>query len=274
MSYGQQTNRGQTEQYGPFGGGGLRTRAQGSIADYLFDLGEQGPAGQYANRGGGLYQQLFGRATGDEVPYRPPNIVGGVENAFRTAINQGMSKFSSAYANRGFNRPENINAILGSTIQNVAPQFAPYYAEQARAEAQVPLIQEDIRRKRIEDFLNALGLGGTLLGGQSYSTQRAGGFNVGYGGDIPESASTAAIAAICWIAGVLYGEGSLQQQTIREWLLERAKHSLFWKLFVAVYRRYGQQIATWIEPRTWAKRIMRRPFDWILRKALTHATAS
>lgn len=190
MSYGAQRSDSQSQQAGPFGAGGLRTRAQGSIADYLFDLGEQGAIGQYGPQGGGLYQQLFGRVTGDQVPYQAPNIVGGVENAFRTAINQGMSRFSSAYANRGFNRPENINAILGSTIQNVAPQFAPYYAEQARGEAQVPLIQEEIKRKRIVDFLNALGLGGTLLGGTATSYSSGGGFNAGFGGSLTGGSTT------------------------------------------------------------------------------------
>ena len=46
------------------------------------------------------------------------------QNAFSEAVKQALGQTSGNFAQRGFLRPENIQAIAGSAAQNVAPQFA------------------------------------------------------------------------------------------------------------------------------------------------------
>ena len=59
------------------------------------------------------------------------------EEGFRRAVMTAMSGNSADYANRGFLRPENINAIAGSAAQNVMPQFAPLIGQQVVAPEQI-----------------------------------------------------------------------------------------------------------------------------------------
>lgn len=97
------------------------------------------------------------------APIETPDYVGAIRQPFEQAIRQGIGQFSADYARRGINRPENIEALVGSAAQNVAPQFAGYYAQQA----QTPLLREDIRRQRMMDYLNVINQLMGATGGQS-----------------------------------------------------------------------------------------------------------
>lgn len=172
--YSQSESEQKSQSYGPLGStsGTIRGQGQNTLADILFGAGRNtGRPGA-----GGLLDVLQQR-TQAPVEYTAPDILGatqgGVRTAFDEAVRQGIGRFSSDYARRGINRPENIEALVGSTVQNVAPQFANLYAgaaaqgEQARAQA--PLIREDVLRQRFTDLLNALGINVSALGGEATS---------------------------------------------------------------------------------------------------------
>ena len=82
------------------------------------------------------------------------------EQAFRVAVQQALGSASSDFAQRGFLRPENINAIAGSAAQNVMPQFAPLIGQQVIA-------PEQITQNRISQLLQLISLYPGLLGGQA-----------------------------------------------------------------------------------------------------------
>ena len=160
--YSQSESEQKSQSLGPLGSasGTIRGQGQNVLADLLFGQGRTGAGG---------ITDILRQRTETPINYTAPNITGGIQNAFGEAIRQGMGRYSADFARRGFNRPQAIEAILGSTVQNVAPQFAPYYAQQAQAEAQAPLIREDVTRQRFTDLLNALGINIQALGGESQS---------------------------------------------------------------------------------------------------------
>ena len=119
-----------------------------------------------------------------------PEQEAGLRQPFEQAVAQAMSRASGNFANRGFLRPENIQAIAGSAAQNVAPSFAQLMTtlagQNVGQRTQAPLVQEDILRQRFADFMNALGLTTTALGGEStgFGRSESSGFNVGIAGKV------------------------------------------------------------------------------------------
>jgi len=191
--YSQSSSRQGSESYGPLGGGGNRQLFAGDIMDLLTDRGVSGPQNQY---GGGIFQQLFQRAQ-SPVNYQTPQLdasglqseqATALQQPFQQAVNQALGRFSSIGAQRGFLRPENVQAIAGAAAQNVAPQFAQLISgmgtQNLQQRTQAPLVQEDLARQRFADLLNALGLGGTLLGGQATSFGRSSSMGVQAQGSI------------------------------------------------------------------------------------------
>lgn len=189
-------------QYGPLGGGGAATVTRNTLADLLVDKGIGGATGQY---GGGVLNQLFGRAQSN-VPYQLPTLdasglqaeqANALQNPFQQAVNQALGRFSSIGASRGFLRPENVNAIAGAAAQNVAPQFAPLITGMAtqnlQQRTQAPLIQEDLARQRFADLLQALGITGNLVGGSgtqaSYGTQNSNWLGTALSGGVQQAAA-------------------------------------------------------------------------------------
>ena len=168
--YQQSESQSDASSYGPLGGKEmLRAPVQRELATFL--LGDRGPGGVQLRPS--LLSTLEGRTT-QPTGYTTPaltstGLLPEQQNAFTEAVNQAMSRTSGNFANRGFLRPENIQAIAGSAAQNVAPNFASLIAQNVGQRTQAPLIQEDILRNRFNDLIQALGLGGTLLGGQSLS---------------------------------------------------------------------------------------------------------
>lgn len=72
------------------------------------------------------------------------------------------------------------------------------------------------------------------------------------------------IGSLCWVASELYG-GWFAPETvaIREWLLR----TWYMAPFVALYRRYGKQWATFIRTHGVARKVTRKLFDVFLRTA-------
>ena len=173
--YQQSDSQSDASAYGPIGSGPRRELIQRNLLMNLY--GKDATAGT-----GGLIGSLEAR-TNAPVNYQTPQLTSSgllpeQQGAFTEAVNQAMSRASGNFANRGFLRPENIQAIAGSAAQNVAPAFAPFIERNVAQRTQAPLIQEDMMRQRFADFINALGLGGTLLGGQSQSSAKSSSFGV------------------------------------------------------------------------------------------------
>ena len=273
--YSQSSSKQGSESYGPLGGGGNRQLFAGDIMDLLTDRGVSGPQNQY---GGGLFQNLFQRSQ-SQVPYQLPSLdasglqaeqAQALQNPFQQAVNQALGRFSSIGASRGFLRPENVNAIAGAAAQNVAPQFAPLISQMAtqnlQQRTQAPLVQEDLARQRFADLMNALGLGGTLLGVQATSFGQSKSMGVNASGSVLPTTPTQQTQG-CWIAAVFYGEGSLEQQMIRAWLIEQSERSCIYRWFWNAYARYGELVARTLCKETWWKQLWRSLFAYFLRQA-------
>jgi hypothetical protein len=69
------------------------------------------------------------------------------------------------------------------------------------------------------------------------------------------------LGGICWVADVLFGEGSDQAGHARLWA--RNNGSSPW---IRLYARYGEAWAAWLEPRPWAQRIVAPIWRWMARK--------
>ena len=182
--YSQSESEQKSNAYGPLGSasGALRDVGQKSLFGNIFGAGNLIDTAVLRTRAPveyalpslsprGLTSEQEAQATLTDESLRAP---------FQEAVRQALGRTSSTYAGRGFNRPENIQAIAGSAAQNVAPQFAQLLAnlgsqyqglgtQNVMQRTQAPLIREDILRNRFADLLQALGLSTTALGGESSS---------------------------------------------------------------------------------------------------------
>jgi hypothetical protein len=94
------------------------------------------------------------------------------QDAFSTAVQQALGQVSGSYAQRGFLRPENINAIAGSAAQNVMPQFMGLIGQNIQA-------PELVMQQRMNQFMDFLK---TVLGAPGGTGQgSASAWNVGLG---------------------------------------------------------------------------------------------
>lgn len=194
MSYGETGNTSVAENGGPFSV--MQTSPSGaatvkSLRDIL--IGNANATDYFISQGanandGGLLGALLGKTVAPSGYKAPALTSSGLlqeqQGAFEEAVRMAMGRTSGNYAQRGMNRPENIMAIAGSAAQNVAPAFAPLIAQNVAQRTNEPLVQEDITRKRFADLLQALGLGGNLVGSRGTSSGASTGFNAGYGGSI------------------------------------------------------------------------------------------
>ncbi len=161
---------------------GSEDLAQRNFMNAFFGAGRPTGLGSTGTDVGGILGAVQSRL-GLPTTYQTPTLNGmgllpeqaaGLQQPFQQAVQQSLGQFSSNYANRGFMRPENIQAIAGSAAQNVAPQFANLYANLAQQNVaqrtQAPLITEEQTRQRFADMLQALGMTASALSG----TQQAG----------------------------------------------------------------------------------------------------
>ena len=181
--YQESESESKSNSLGPLGSasGTIRGQGQNMLANLLFGRGPGRMSGEgFAE--GGVLGDLFARSK--QAPqYEAPELMGavrgGVNTAFDEAVRQGVGRYSADYARRGMNRPENIAAMVGSAVQNVAPQFANLYGQtavqEAQGRAQAPVIREEMARQRFADLLAALGINVSALGGEAtgFSSARA-----------------------------------------------------------------------------------------------------
>lgn len=185
--------------------------------------------------------------------------------AFDQAVKQAFSKASGTAAMAGQLTPENFSAVAGSAAQNVLPQFAPMIQDVSQYRQALSQVPETVFQQRMQQYLASLGSVPGLLGSQG--TGAGLGYNVvsAFAGGLGSSVG----AKNCWIAGALYGEGSMEQLTIRAWLLEQEQVSRFWAWFAAMYSRYGERLAARMRRSPVLTRMIRPIFDAILRRATT-----
>jgi hypothetical protein len=93
----------------------------------------------------------------------PTGLFPEQEQGFRTAVQQVLGGVSADYAQRGYLRPENIQAIAGSAAQNVMPGFLPLIGQNILSREQLP-------GARAGDIANLLAIITGGLGGQAQST--------------------------------------------------------------------------------------------------------
>jgi hypothetical protein len=56
------------------------------------------------------------------------------------------------------------------------------------------------------------------------------------------------MGSLCWVAREIYGTDDLRWMLFREWMTTQGP-----KWFEALYRKYGQRVATWLRKNPWAK---------------------
>lgn len=189
----------------------------------------------------------------------------GLPSEFGQYLNQAAGQmFSNASAGgavRGQVTPENTSAVVGSAITNLGAQALPYLTDLSKYKSTLP---ESLMGSRLGYLQNTLGASAPLLGSKSTYTGTSDSSSFGF------SASGGAMSAPsmspnCWIAGVLYGEGSPEQLAIRAWLGKQT--GAFWNVVNKLYTQFGQRVAQFIQPRKWAQRLFRPFFNYMLRCA-------
>ena len=196
--YSQSESDQRSQSFGPLGSasGTLRGAGQGSLFGNIFGAGNLIDTATLRTRAPVEYTlpSLSPRGLTTEQEAQAGLTEQSLRTPFQQAVEQALGRTSGNYAMRGFNRPENIQAIAGSAAQNVAPQFAQLFAnlgsqyqglgtQNVMQRTQAPLVREDVIRNRFADLLNALGLGTTALGGEatSYGSSKSMGVQAQYG---------------------------------------------------------------------------------------------
>ena len=204
-----------------------------------------------------------GQSSGDLLDIDPATGLPRSYGRFlSTAGNKFLSDASAGGSMRGQNTPENTNAVVGSALTQMGIAAAPYLQDTWKYQMEMPSKKYAVDL----DYLNNVSQQDTAaMGGESASSgsSSAWGFNAKLEGEDLVKAMSAGSG--CWIAGVLYGEGSTEQSSIRTWLWAQTTQP--WVSIQKAYARYGQTIARWLAPRKWAQAIMRIPFNYMLRRA-------
>ena len=77
----------------------------------------------------------------------------------------------------------------------------------------------------------------------------------------------AAAMPACWIAEVIYGPYDARTKMLRRWLNEVYDKDPVGKYVVALYRRFGRQVARWVARHSIARRLFKLLFDKALERA-------
>lgn len=108
--------------------------------------------------------------------------------------------------------------------------------------------------------LYGLGASGLLGGGTAATTGTSSSAALGaYGGSM---------AMGCWIAEVIYGIDAPETGVIRWWLNTHFAKQPVGRVVMALYRRYGQQVASYIQQWPWLRYVLRPVFNLALKRAL------
>src|SRR5689334_376803 len=191
-------------------------------------------ATQYAKSPFGYFQ---GQNVNQLVPTDKSGLPVEVGQALSGLGQDMFSKASAGGALRGQVDQQNTPGIVGSALGNIGQFLTPYIMDFKKYMTSLP---DQLMNSRLGYLQNTLGAAAPLLGSKSAYTGNSMGFNV-YGS---ESGGGGGLSPNCWIAGVLYGEGSVEQLAIRAWLGKQV--SPFWNAINRLYTKYGQQVAHYI----------------------------
>lgn len=227
---------------------GFDAQYKSAFQPTVFQTAEQANsmAREYAQSPVGYFQ---GQSTRNILDVDPNTGLPRASTQFLGSLaNQEMAKFSAGGSHRGQWSPDNAPSIVQGALMGVADKVLPMQADYSKFMAGLP---DQLMNSRL-GFLNSVNAGNSsLIGGSSTGSSSASSWNAG--------------AQVCWIAGVLYGEGSHEQQMIRQWLLSQTTRG--WKALTGLYLRYGQQVARGLERHPWAQRFVRPLFNYMLRQA-------
>jgi len=212
-------------------------------------------AGQFATSPFGYFQ---GKSVNDLIPTDKTGLPVEVGQALQGMGQDMFSKASAGGALRGQVDQQNTPGVVGSALQNIGQFLTPYIMDFKKYMTSLP---DQLMNSRLGFLQNTIGATSPLVGSQSQYTGNSFGFNA-YGSG---SGGGGGMSPNCWIAGVLYGEGSVEQLAIRTWLGKQV--SPFWNAINRLYTKYGQRVAHYISTRPWAQAIFRVPFNWMLKQA-------
>ena len=173
----------------------------------------------------------------------------------------GYADLASAQANQGLNmglmgnqfRANNLLAGAQALPAGLLQAYAPLFNERMAGGLTTTTGYSNNMQTNTPSLMSSIGQG-IGIGGQ------LGAMGAGFG--VP---GLSGFKPPCWIAGVLYGEGSHEQHMIRQWLLSQTTRG--WKTLTGLYLRYGQQVARGLERHPWAQRLVRPLFNYMLRQA-------
>lgn len=193
-------------------------------------------------------QRLAGQAEG---------ILGQESDLFNMLSNELMNP---SFAPQTSSEMSLINSLMDLTSGRGAVRGLGAPTQQALATSIAPTLTNQ-RNQRVSNLAQALGieqgfrgqnLGGLLeLGTLAMpqhvfqpETKSSAGLVPALGG---LASAGAGLAALCWVADELYGEGSTKAHLAR---LYASNHDT---LFIRVYRKYGKGWAKWLKKHPWAK---------------------
>ncbi len=108
---------------GLFSGGQSRSTSESWSG--LRGTGYFNPAAKAAGQGYTFGMDLAKQRAQETNPFQlnAQGLTGAQQNAFNTLGQQMFGNVSSNYAGRGFLSPENVSGVIGSSLQQVAPQL-------------------------------------------------------------------------------------------------------------------------------------------------------
>jgi hypothetical protein len=251
VSFGYSSSKGGSQQ-----SSGLRNTPQfGQYVQNYADTGNR--AASLAHEYGQSPVNMFQGQTGEQITNTNP--LTGLPMAFNNNLtsfgNQMFANASAGGSMRGQNSPENTQGVVGSAMTNMGATLLPYIADWQKYVTGLP---EEMKRSRFGMYQGTLQAMAPGLGAQGAQKASSFGFDVS-GGLMPSGQPT------CWIAGVLYGEGSQEQYLIRTWLTSKT-HGI-WYHVRKVYSKYGERTAQYIQSRSWAQSLFKPLFNYMLKQA-------
>lgn len=170
-------------------------------------------------------------------------------NAFNTLGKNLFSGVSSNFAGRGFLSPDNVTGVLGSSLTQAAPQLMNQVFQNQMG-------NQSVMSDRFGALRGLLDTGTGLAGQQTKTHSQTKGPDLlgqAMAGAIGKWASpdwmidaakaASSAGALCWVAEALYGKEDIRTFCARWYVNNILPQSFMGRVFYAVYKKYGQQIA-------------------------------
>ena len=164
----------------------------------------------------------------------------------------------------------NQNALLTSATQAALPTMASFgeNLQQLDQSSINNLLQEFIRtRPEYSPLLNMLFGGATSSPGTYGKPSGAGAIGGILSGAGSAMEGIAALAALCWIAEVLYGVNDTRTHTVRAFLLGDFGKTWLGSKIVFLYKKFGKRIAAIAKQSSLLRTVLKPIFNWFLKEA-------